>query len=130
MMMTGKIVFVAALAMMLAAGGVPARSQGQEKGSTSDLQQQATTLVAGMAAGQFSPVEARYDAAMKTALPDGKLSAAWNSLLRQAGDFQSITGTRQEDRGGFRAIFVSCQFVRQKIDDPVRPTRKHVSDAD
>lgn len=115
MMTTRKLVFVASLAMMLAAA-MHAQSQGQKEGSSNDLQRQATTLVTGMAAGQFSPVEARYNPAMKAALPEGKLSAVWSSLLQQAGAFQSITGTRQEDREGFHAVFVSCQFARQKMD--------------
>ena len=46
-------------------------------------------VVQEIVAGQFSQVEAQYDAKMTAALPPGKLAAGWATLLEQAGSFDA-----------------------------------------
>jgi len=81
-----------------------------------DLPSQARTLVAELAARELSKVEAQFDATLHSLLPENKLSATWDALLAQSGDFNSIVQTRQEEQQGYKVVFITCQFARRTMD--------------
>jgi pimeloyl-ACP methyl ester carboxylesterase len=81
-----------------------------------DLPSQAKTLVTWMAMQQFSKVEAHFDSTMAAVLPASKLSAAWNSVIAEAGDFKTILDTRQDSVQGYRVVYVSCRFAERNLD--------------
>ena len=73
-------------------------------------------LVQNLAARQFDKVEARFDDRVAAALPVGKLSATWDTLLGQVGAFRAITGTRVEEQQGYHVAFVTCEFEKASLD--------------
>ena len=81
-----------------------------------DLSSPARTLISQLAAREFSKAEAQFDSAMHSALPENKLADAWSAVVAQAGDFDSILSTRQEEQGGYRIVFVTCRFVQRTLD--------------
>jgi metal-dependent amidase/aminoacylase/carboxypeptidase family protein len=97
------------LLMMMAAAFMFAAVQAPGQNENSDLPQQARSVVSALAAGQFSQVESRYNAAMKAAMPAGKLATAWNSLLEQAGEFKSIKNIDVEELPGLNHLFQTAK---------------------
>jgi hypothetical protein len=49
-------------------------------------------------------------------LPVDKLAKGWDSLLLQAGEFQSIEKVRSEEKQGYQIVYVTCAFQRSKQD--------------
>ncbi|HLJ91260.1 MAG TPA: alpha/beta fold hydrolase [Candidatus Angelobacter sp.] len=84
-----------------------------------DYQNQAKTLVNTMASRQFSEVEKSFNETMTGALPADRLASAWDSVVAQAGAFQTIVGTRQQELQGYQAVFVTCHFGQQDLDAKV-----------
>lgn len=83
---------------------------------TADLQPQARTLITELAGHEYSKVEAQFDSAMHGALPVEKLSETWEALLAQAGAFNSIVQTRQEEIDKYKVVFVTCRFAKRTMD--------------
>jgi uncharacterized protein len=84
--------------------------------SASPLVTTGREIVDELIAGEYSKVEARYSSQMAAALPPGKLKAAWEGLISQVGDFQSITETRIDDAGGQKIVTVVCKFEKTELD--------------
>src|SRR5207248_4523594 len=74
------------------------------------------TLVAQLAARQFEKVEVQFTETIQSALPAEKLAKVWDSLLTQAGAFQSIDGTRIVHQQGLEVVTVTCTFARASLD--------------
>jgi dienelactone hydrolase len=72
-----------------------------------------------MAAGDFAAADARFDARMKSALPEEKLRDVWQTLQKQAGPFKARLQTRVEKQRGYDVVFVTCQFERATLDAKV-----------
>lgn len=83
---------------------------------SSELTAMAQNVVASLARGDTTAVAAKFDATMKAALPEAKLTEVWNSLTAQAGAFKQQLGTRQQKIQGFDVVFVTCAFERAKFD--------------
>lgn len=83
---------------------------------SADLSAQARNLVIAMATRQFDDVVAHFDSTMSAVLPAGKLSAAWESVIVQAGDFESIMGVRQEELRGYKVVYVTSKFAKSALD--------------
>lgn len=73
-------------------------------------------FVTQLAQGQFEKAAKQFDKTMAENLPPEKLKAVWNSLVAQAGDFKSIDGTRTEQFGGYRIVYVTCVFQKGSLD--------------
>jgi hypothetical protein len=69
-----------------------------------------------LAKKDFSTAEERFDATMKSALPEAKLRAVWEDLLTQAGPFQKQVRTRVEKQAGYDVALVTCQFEKKLLD--------------
>jgi fermentation-respiration switch protein FrsA (DUF1100 family) len=83
--------------------------------STDDLGAAAQALVESIVAGDYATPVENFDATMQASMPPAVLQQAWESLLQKAGPLQSITGTRIEQAGGFKAVFVTCRFASGSI---------------
>ncbi|HEY6253939.1 MAG TPA: DUF3887 domain-containing protein [Candidatus Angelobacter sp.] len=81
-----------------------------------DLPWRARTLVAELAAREFDRVEAQFDSTMHSLLPEKKLSETWDGVIAQAGEFNSILGTRPEELQGYRIVVVTCRFAKRTQD--------------
>lgn len=73
-------------------------------------------IVDELIAGEYAKVEARYSAQMAAALPPGKLQSAWEGLISQVGDFQSIAETRLDDAGNQKIVTIVCKFEKAELD--------------
>src|ERR1039457_6979791 len=67
-------------------------------------------FVALLAKENFAGAVARFDATMKTALPEPKLRETWQTLQAQAGPFQKQLGARATTLAGYDVVLVTCQF--------------------
>jgi dienelactone hydrolase len=76
----------------------------------------ATEVVNQLAARRFAEVEIRFDDTMRSALPEDKLSAVWDSVLQQAGEFRRVVKTRVVEQQGFHVVFVTCEFQNAALD--------------
>lgn len=76
----------------------------------------AQQIVHQLVAGQFSKIEAQYDATMASALAPGKLAAGWQGLLPQFGPFESITDTKAHRAQGLDVVVVVCRFHNSVVD--------------
>jgi dienelactone hydrolase len=73
-------------------------------------------VVEEIVAGQFSQVEAQYDARMTAGLPPGKLAAGWATVLEQAGSFDSIVTATSSKFQTYDVVVVECKFQNWPID--------------
>jgi dienelactone hydrolase len=64
----------------------------------------------------FSKVEAQFDDKMHSALPVGRLSAVWDSLIEKAGPFERVLGTHLEEQAGMSVVQVTCKFKDDTFD--------------
>jgi dienelactone hydrolase len=72
-----------------------------------------------LAKEDFTGAVARFDATMKTALPEPKLRETWQTLQAQAGPFQKQLGARATKVAGNDVVLVTCQFERMALDTKV-----------
>ncbi len=95
-----------------------ALSNSQEPGDTktSDIVASAKAFVALLAGKDFSNAENHFDDTMKGALPQEKLQETWNAVITQAGAFKRQTSTRTEERGGYDAVIITCEFEKAALD--------------
>jgi dienelactone hydrolase len=94
-------------------------------GEASELGSQFVDL---LAKGDFAAAAARYDNAMRTALPEPKLRATWQGLEKQAGRFKKRIQTRALKAGEYDVALVTCEFERARLDAKVVfNARKEVS---
>lgn len=84
---------------------------------TGDVKAHAAALLASMAARDFAAVEAQFDDKMKAALPAGRLAAAWDGLLVQAGALKTCGGdVRVRVIADKQMVITPCDFERAKVD--------------
>lgn len=89
--------------------------QGQVTG-VPDFTGQAKGFVEMLAKGDYASAFAEFDATMKGAMPEDAVSAAWESLLAQVGDFKGIIGVRQAKEQGYDVVYVTCGFEKSQLD--------------
>ncbi len=72
-----------------------------------------------LAKQDFAAAVARYDATMKTALPETKLRETWVAVQTQAGAFQKQVRARTQKVQGYDVVLVTCQFEKMALDTKV-----------
>ncbi|HEX7393286.1 MAG TPA: DUF3887 domain-containing protein [Anaerolineaceae bacterium] len=75
----------------------------------------AIAFVDEISAGNFAAGVNRFDANMKTVMPEAKLNDTWQQLLGQVGAFQKHTGTLTQEAQGYQIVFVTCEFAKARI---------------
>ncbi|MHB8877031.1 MAG: alpha/beta hydrolase [Myxococcaceae bacterium] len=73
----------------------------------------AREVVAGLAAGSYEKVLARFSPVMRQALPAEKLASAWNGLVADAGAFGKVVGARLEPDQQYGIVEVECAHARK-----------------
>ncbi len=79
----------------------------------------ARRFVECLAKKDFAAATARFDSAMKAALPEATLAGTWESLQTQAGPFEAQLGARSEKQMGYDVVFITCKFRRATLDAKV-----------
>jgi hypothetical protein len=81
-----------------------------------DLSARARSFVDFLSKSQFADATKYYDSAMLKALPEDKLQETWKSLITQYGSFKKHTTARQEARGKYQVVHVTCEFEKQPLE--------------
>ncbi len=115
----GAAVTSLAICLVLAGSAGAVRKAAAATPPETNLVASAIQLVELMVSGNFSSAVARFDATMRTALPEPKLREAWETVLKQAGPFQEQVRTRTLTQAGHDIVLVTCQFERAKLDTRV-----------
>jgi hypothetical protein len=89
--------------------------QGETPGAT-DLTVPARGFIGMLAKGDYAHVYAKFDAAMKDAMPVEQIEGAWQSLESQVGEFLNIVGVRQVKEQGYDVVYVTCAFEKGHLD--------------
>jgi dienelactone hydrolase len=84
-----------------------------------DFQTLGRAVVTELAAAQFDKVEAQFDKAMTSALPEDKLTESWKALIAQVGAFKEITASRIEPVQIYQRAIVTCTFEKATWDAQV-----------
>jgi len=100
------------LTLSLAYGFVIATALGLEQGTEKTAQD----FISLLNQKSFNAATEYFDANMRNAASPAKLQAMWNGQLQILGFFRKIKGTRTELVGPYRAVFVTCQFEKQRMD--------------
>jgi hypothetical protein len=79
----------------------------------------AQRVITAISAQHFTEVEARYDAAMKAALPAGKLSSTWETIGQQVGTLRDVSLVNVEAVGPHHVVTLRCQFDKAVLDAKV-----------
>jgi hypothetical protein len=102
-----------------ASSGVQTVSSESSADAADDFTGAAVGFVNLLVKEDFAGAVARFDSTMKNALPEQKLREVWQTLQKQAGSFQKQAGTRVEEQGGYKMVFVTCQFEQAVLDTKV-----------
>jgi uncharacterized protein len=108
-----SIAFLAVICVL--SGGAIARGQAAAP-ATADPSAKAHEILNEIVAGQFDKVEAQYDAAMKAALPAGKLGETWKQILGQTGGFKGVTSESTQTIRNLPVVILVCAFERTTLD--------------
>jgi uncharacterized protein len=107
-MYAGRFLIVVAAQAMLAVSSASGDVAGEGK-----------QFIELLASGDFAGATARFDAAMKAALPEAKLRETWQSLQAKAGPFRKQVGARASKAAGYDVVLVTCQFEQTALDAKV-----------
>src|SRR5262245_7486170 len=88
----------------------------QEKSQPSALESSAKAFVEMLDKGEFAKATEGYDAAMKKALPAAELKKTWDKLIGEAGAYKKTLRTRQETKGKYEAVIVTCECAKMNMD--------------
>ena len=82
-----------------------------------DQKPHAAAVMAAIAAGDFSKVEAEFDAKMRAALPSGRFAAAWEALSAQFGALRKCgDDVRVRNIADKTMVITACLFERGTVD--------------
>jgi len=83
-----------------------------------DIVKVATDLVTACAKKDYAAAFADADPMFSAGVSEFMLAETWNQLRQQAGDFQSIVGTKTYRHllAPIRAVYVQCKFARMNIE--------------
>jgi uncharacterized protein len=117
------------LALLLALAALPCAAQlsdvqnpNQQTGNDAAAQKAPPSVGAGQQAlqelttGQFDKVEAQFNAKMTAANKPGTLAAAWASLTKAVGAFQSITTVHAGKVQNLDVAIFTCKFENSLVD--------------
>jgi uncharacterized protein len=116
-MASRSIVALVLVAAALLIDGAPAQEKSQPKPSS--LESSAKAFVEMLDKGDFAKATEGYDAAMAKALPAAELKKTWDKLIGEAGAFKKLLRSRQETKGKYEAVIVTCEFAKMNMDTRV-----------
>ena len=66
--------------------------------------------------GEFEAVYQSFNQVMAQALPLEKLKEIWTQVTSQVGELKGITKTRVAEEGGYKVVYVTCEFAQTSLD--------------
>lgn len=88
----------------------------QKETAAEDLVEKAKAFVGLLSEGKYAQAVEYFDATMTKVMPEDKLKATWETVLRQAGVFKSQDGTRTGKAAAYDIVFVKCLFEKSALD--------------
>lgn len=88
----------------------------EQDAAPQELKTKAPVLVDVLVREDYAEAVKDFDDAMKKALPEERLEAAWKSTVQQAGPFRQRLGLRTEQAQGYDIVTVECEFEKSDID--------------
>jgi hypothetical protein len=76
----------------------------------------AQAFVTAQVKGDFAGAMKDFDEVMKKASPADKMEATWKKVQMQVGPFQKQLSTRQEKKGKYDIVYVTCKFEKMELD--------------
>jgi hypothetical protein len=80
-----------------------------------DFTTPAAAFVELLVKGDYANAFAKFDVAMKDAMPVEQIEAAWQSLLANVGGFEKIVAVRQAKEQGYDVVYVTCAFDKSQL---------------
>jgi hypothetical protein len=84
--------------------------------SAEDVSAAGAGFVDLLAKEDFAAAEARFDPAMKSAMPEARLRAVWEELLATAGPYQKQLRIQRKKQAGYDVAILTCQFEKQAVE--------------
>jgi uncharacterized protein len=115
---TMLLLFAVLISCATATANEPAASATatSQSAAAGEFEGRARAFVELLAKGRFDQAFARMDTAMQQAMPGAKLGEAWNGVQEACGPLQRVIAVRNRRIAGCEAVFVTCQFQRQRLD--------------
>jgi len=98
---------------------IPEETSRPEEIKSKDNAEVAKELVNLLAEGKYEDAVKEFDINMEKALPPAKLKEAWETVIKESGEFKEQVGTRSEKMDRYEAVFVTCKFENTTIDAKV-----------
>lgn len=93
-----------------------AAAQDKEQTKPASREAAAKAFVTLLGKGEFAKATETFDATMLKVLPAAELKKTWEKVTADAGAFKRQLGTRQETKGKYDIVFVTCEFEKKKLD--------------
>jgi pimeloyl-ACP methyl ester carboxylesterase len=90
--------------------------QEKKKDQPADHAQVARTFVQLLDRGDFDKATADFDATMLNVLPSDKLKKTWEGVLADAGPYKKTLAARNETKGIYQIVHVTCEFAKRQMD--------------
>jgi dienelactone hydrolase len=81
-----------------------------------DVNRLAREFVIMLVKGDYETAVQKFDPTLKQALPVKTLTATWQSVLAQRGEFKAQVAVRKETVPTYTAVFVTVQFAKAVLD--------------
>ena len=107
--------FVIALIVMFSVSFIACEKE-QPVAVGPDFTAPAKEFVETLSRGDYASAFAKFDAAMKDAMPADQVKSAWGSLLTQVGAFDKVVGVKQAKEQGYDVVYVTCAFEKSQLD--------------
>jgi hypothetical protein len=81
-----------------------------------DVNRLAQEFVIMLVKGDYESAGQKFDPTLRQALPEKTLTATWQSVLGQYGEFKEQVAVRKEPVPPYTAVFVTVQFAKAVLD--------------
>ncbi|HEY5610710.1 MAG TPA: DUF3887 domain-containing protein, partial [Thermoanaerobaculia bacterium] len=89
---------------------------GSDAASSPNRSAEASAFVDLLVGGHFAEAGAKFDATMKSALPEETLRETWASVRAAAGPFESLARVNAEQYGAYDIVIVTAKFENALLD--------------
>lgn len=83
---------------------------------STDLETKARDFVVLLKEGRFNEAYGLFNEQMVAALTVEQLGTIWNGVIRDVGEYKTITATRVATEAGYQVVYVTTEFERASLD--------------
>jgi dienelactone hydrolase len=97
-------------------GALASNAAAQQQAPGASRVRDAEAVMDAMLADNFGAIVAKFDDTMKTAVTEQALRTGWASVSKQIGNYVKRAPAKEELRGNFVSVSISCEFERGRLD--------------